>query len=350
MFSQLFSLFIAAWGIFFFVLILYTPHDRPLAKHMLLVFVVTQTLTPIGAVLSIGEGARPAFMGHLYNLFYLSGPALYFYIKALRQPTFVFGPRNLWHFVPVIAFFSYSLLFRYQEKVVLDSLHLLIMLTWFLAYLVAALRLLPTMDNPIWRWLYIPTTFYACTYLIRVAYVSLTIGFSWPGMQPDVAYLLTMSARIVFFFLVAIGGYRQRHVYERQEEKPPEDEGKYRKSAMEEHQMQAIWEKLKGHMTREQPFLDAGLRLAQLAEALEISPNDLSQVINAHAGQSFHDFVNSYRVQRARELIKKYAKGDKPMLDLSLEAGFGNSATFYKYFKKYLSVTPAQYRKTCQNP
>ena len=146
MYLTFFNFFIAAWGVFFFFLILPMPHDRPLAKTMLLVFVMTQTLTPLGAaVLAVG-GSSADIIAYLYNGFYLSGPVLYFYIKALRQPNFHFGRRCCWHFAPaiVIPAVFYGLIFRLETDLPVHQIHLLTMLVWFLAYLMASLRLLPS--------------------------------------------------------------------------------------------------------------------------------------------------------------------------------------------------------------
>ena len=152
------------------------------------------------------------------------------------------------------------------------------------------------------------------------------------------------------------------HVYELQEEDKPhnqereehkidtESSEKYQKSVLGDEQVKVLWIKLNEHMSNNQPFLDETLKLPQLAEALDISSNELSQVINSSTGQGFHDFVNSYRARKAGALIEAHANSTKPILELSLEAGFGNSATFYKYFKKHFDVTPSKFRKTCQTP
>jgi YesN/AraC family two-component response regulator len=100
-------------------------------------------------------------------------------------------------------------------------------------------------------------------------------------------------------------------------------------------------------MSKNQPFLDETLKLSQLAEGIGVSSNELSQVINSRAGQGFHDFVNGYRAHKVRALLEDHSNSAKPILALSLEAGFGNSATFYKYFKKHFGVTPSKFRKTC---
>jgi len=190
------------------------------------------------------------------------------------------------------------------------------MLVWFLGYLIASLRLLPgykgffeellaPKENVIWRWLYIPTLYYIAAYLLRVVYLSADLVFSFPEMEADAGYIVAMLARVVFFYLVAIGGYRHRHVYELQEEDKPhnqkreerkvdtESSEKYQKSVLGDEQVKVLWIKLNEHMSNNQPFLDETLKLSQLAEALAISSNELSQVINSNTGQGFHDFVNS---------------------------------------------------------
>lgn len=380
MYLTLLNVFIASWGIFFFFLILPTSHDRPLAKAMLLVFVMTQTMTPLGsAILSIGGGSVEV-IGYLYNFFYLSGPVFYFYIRSLRQPSFRFDARCLWHFSPAIfiPLIFYTLVLPIETSFPTAKIHLLSMLIWFLGYLIAALRLLPgykycfdelfePKQNTIWRWLYIPTLYYIVAYLLRVIYLITDLAFSLPKMEVDAGYIITMLARVVFIYLVALGGYRHRHIYELQEEdkltipdQVADGEGqaataqsggeKYQKSILSDEQVEVLWAQLKEHMSKIQPFLDETLKLSKLAEGIGVSGNELSRVINTKTGQGFHDFVNSYRAHKARTLIKQHANSTKPILELSLEAGFGNSATFYKYFKKHFDITPSKFRKSCQTP
>ena len=375
MYLTFLNFFIAAWGVFFFFLILPMPHGRPQAKAMLLVFVVTQTITPLSsAVLAVGGGSVD-IVGYLYNVFYLSGPVFYFYIKLLRRPDFHFGVQCLWHFTPaiVIPVIFYTFMFPIETDFPTHKIHLLTMLVWFLGYLIAALRLLPSYKclfnelfaprkDVIWRWLYIPTLYYMAAYLFRVIYLGADLVFSLPDLESDTGYVVAMLARAVFFYLVAIGGYQHRHVYELQEEDKPHDENgeghlagtetaeKYQKSLLSDEQINTLWLRLREHMLNEQPFLDEKLKLSTLAEEVGVSGNDLSRVINTKAGYGFHDFVNGYRARKARELIKEHANSNKPILELSLEAGFGNSATFYKHFKKHFDITPSLFRKNCQMP
>lgn len=94
-------------------------------------------------------------------------------------------------------------------------------------------------------------------------------------------------------------------------------------------------------MAEEKPYLDAKLSLPGLAEIIEISPNQLSQIINQEAQVNFHDFVNNYRV---KEFIQK-ARLNKnfSLLALALDSGFNSKSSFNTIFKKQKGLTPSQY-------
>ena len=368
-----FNLIIIAWGFFFFVLILSAPHGRPLAKYMLLVFIVVQMVTPLGVFIPQQLEGLPAYMTYRGNLFYLSGPAFYFYIKALRSPSFRLKLRHLWCFLPVFImpnFFRTFLLF-FEGRLPVSSLHLLLLVIWFLAFLIAGLRRLPInwwsldellapRNDTIWRWLYVPILFYIGVYMLRLIQHTLEIfAPSWAEKCP-LPFTLTLFTRIVFLYFVAIGSYRHRHLHEIQDEELPleikqepevtkEKIEKYSKSSFDEPQLKKIWLKLNTHMLKEEPFRDPCLKLAQLAQELGVTANGLSQVINVCAAQNYYDFINQYRVEKARTLIEENANSRRSMLDISMEAGFGNTGTFYKYFKMHFLVTPHQYRKSCQS-
>lgn len=372
-----FYLFIITQGFFFFLLIVFTSHGRPLAKKLLLAFIAVQMISPFLNYLSLSSDPLYLTVRYLGDVNYLSGPIIYFYIKALRSPGFCFGLQQLAHFIPpLIAGLCLRFLFMHSlEEPVMKpddiwSVRNLILMTWFLAYLIASLGLLPAShyslrewveckENTIWRWLFVPILFYIAAYLLTI-FTYVTHLLSVFDSKFGAGLSLAMSCRIVFFYMLAIGGYRHRYTYEIQAETIQDDDieentttlqeegkAKYANSALGEEHLNALWRDLNDYMNREEPFLDTGLKLSDLAGKMAIPANNLSQVINRCSHQSFHDFINGYRAHKAHALIQSHADTDKPLLDLSLEAGFGNTATFYKYFKKHYATTPAQYRRSC---
>ena len=87
---------------------------------------------------------------------------------------------------------------------------------------------------------------------------------------------------------------------------------------------------------------DDELRIADLAEQVNIPAHHLSQVINQHAGRNSLDFVNHYRVEEAMRLL---GDGQLSMTAIAFESGFNSQSAFYRQFKKVTGLTPKHYQR-----
>ncbi|WP_374108005.1 helix-turn-helix domain-containing protein [Tenacibaculum aquimarinum] len=77
------------------------------------------------------------------------------------------------------------------------------------------------------------------------------------------------------------------------------------------------------------------------AKKLNIRPQLLSQFLNNNLSKSFSQFINEYRIEEAKHLLKTH-----PNLKIEIIAekcGFNSNSTFYTAFKKVTSTTPAKY-------
>jgi len=94
-------------------------------------------------------------------------------------------------------------------------------------------------------------------------------------------------------------------------------------------------------MEEKKPYLNPRLSLSDLSRELDISSNQLSQIINQQAGVNFHDFVNKYRVD---EFLQN-ANSNKSfsLLALALDSGFNSKSSFNYIFKKQKGISPSQY-------
>ena len=99
-------------------------------------------------------------------------------------------------------------------------------------------------------------------------------------------------------------------------------------------------------METKKPYLQGDLVLPQLAQQLGISANYLSQVINEQLKVNFYDFINGYRVEDAKRLMKNAGQKNINILKIAFDSGFNSKSAFYTAFKKVTSMTPTQYRKT----
>ena len=123
------------------------------------------------------------------------------------------------------------------------------------------------------------------------------------------------------------------------------EQRKYAKSGLGAERLLEYRKCLETVMAEKQVFLLPDLTLPGLAEIVNCSVNHLSQVINAGLGMSFFDYLNSHRIEHAKKLL---ADPDDcmPVLNIAYTVGFNSNSAFYAAFKKYVGVTPAQYRKS----
>ena len=97
-------------------------------------------------------------------------------------------------------------------------------------------------------------------------------------------------------------------------------------------------------METEKPYLDSELMLSKLAGQLKMNEKQLSQVLNSVYEQNFFDFINSYRVEHAKTLMR--AQGNGNILDIMADSGFSSKSAFNRAFKKHAGCTPTEYRST----
>ncbi|MEF2246604.1 helix-turn-helix domain-containing protein [Paenibacillus sp. IITD108] len=87
------------------------------------------------------------------------------------------------------------------------------------------------------------------------------------------------------------------------------------------------------------------LSLTMIAETFNFSPGYVSVAFKKYAGENFKDYLNIYRVQKAKEIMQK----EKVKIgDLALMVGCNNANTFIRMFRKYEGISPGQYAKNVQ--
>lgn len=96
-------------------------------------------------------------------------------------------------------------------------------------------------------------------------------------------------------------------------------------------------------MAEEKPWLDPELTLSELARRLNTNASVLSSAINRAFGKNFNDFVNEYRVEAVKQLLKDPAARHLSLLGIGLECGFNSKSTFNRAFRKATGVAPSAY-------
>lgn len=104
--------------------------------------------------------------------------------------------------------------------------------------------------------------------------------------------------------------------------------------------------KLKKYMVEKKPFLNSSLTIQDVSRDIEIPVRDLSLLINHQIGQHFYDFVNTYRIENAKDILKDTTKSKVTILEILYEVGFNSKSSFNTAFKKHTGSTPTDYRKS----
>ena len=94
-------------------------------------------------------------------------------------------------------------------------------------------------------------------------------------------------------------------------------------------------------MEQQQLYLNSDLKLEDIASALGLNRSYVSDCINSHTGDSFSQFVNGYRIEYAKRVLR--SEPDTKVASLYLAAGFSSEQSFYRNFKSLTGMTPKEW-------
>jgi len=188
-------------------------------------------------------------------------------------------------------------------------------------------------------WLMILIAGYAILLAIDIVKMSAKI------MGADILDSMRLAVSIsecVFIFLIGFWGISKPEIHFKQVLVKAKE--KYGKSTLNELNSKAIIDQLTSIMQSEELYLDNEVSLASLSKKLNVSPHHLSQALNEQLGQSFYDYINSARIERAKQMLADAKFHHLAIIDIAYQVGFNNKTSFNNAFKKYTQKTPSQFR------
>jgi len=118
----------------------------------------------------------------------------------------------------------------------------------------------------------------------------------------------------------------------------------YAKSKLDNINIDETKLKLEQLMKEAKIYENENLTLSVVAEQLEITAQQLSELVNSCFGVSFPKFVREYRVEAAKKMLIREPTAS--ILSIGLATGFKSQSSFYTAFKDHTGQTPAGFRKT----
>jgi len=116
-----------------------------------------------------------------------------------------------------------------------------------------------------------------------------------------------------------------------------------REAVISDDKMQQIANTLSSAMVEKELFRDEDLSLNSLSTAASVSENYISETLSQFMKTNFFQFVNNYRVEEAKKLLKNT---DMLVSSIAYEVGFKSKSTFNSAFKNIAGTTPTVYRKS----
>lgn len=103
--------------------------------------------------------------------------------------------------------------------------------------------------------------------------------------------------------------------------------------------------RLLAYLSESEPFLNPDLSLRELANQIEVHPNQLSWLLNNNFGKNYNEFINKYRIEAFKQKVKAPKNANLTIEGLAYESGFNSKTVFNTYFKKETGLTPKQFLK-----
>ena len=326
-----------------------------------------------------------------FQQLYFIGPVIFFYVQSLLNPSFRFGKKEWLHLLPGILYLLFSIIMVVTDKLVLKKYYFLAngqdpdFDTWYQLTGFASMLF----------YFFLSLRYYNLYKKLIVQVVSYAelVSFRWVR-NFLVAFLIMLFVKIVFFILeeitdlsywdtwwyflvfailfyyIAISGYANS-VETKVAFKPhlltyrPTLLLNYSpsltltESVTEEAEIIAIepaskenaadevlteWKpKLLGLLQEEKIYEDPELTLTQVAKQLQSNPSFISMVVNRGFELNFNDFVNQFRIEAVKEMLKKGEHKKQTLLGIAYECGFNSKATFNRAFKKVTGLTPKEW-------
>ena len=112
----------------------------------------------------------------------------------------------------------------------------------------------------------------------------------------------------------------------------------------------ALYERLKAFMD-DGGYSTTDLSIRNLSSTLSAPEHQLRKLINQGLGyRNVSTFLNTYRINSARERLVDPAEAHIPVLTVALDLGYGSIGPFNRAFKSITGMTPTEYRRFQNRP
>ena len=356
----------AAQGVVFGLILLRSKRQNALVNRLLaaILFLLSYRLT-VQTLRLFGLGYYDEWYYITLDFSWINGALLYFYVKAQLIPNFRIRRTDGIHFLPVVIQVGFSIFVRLQNIYwdgTRESLSWLgywgyvVWMNYATIYIVASFliviyalksqRLLNAPDHTVAidpkRIVWLKTiilsfkVYFAlvlAVLLTDLLIYNVTLGKAYFYFERFYYYPFFAGISILTYW-IGIEGFKRK-----------DSRGltpKQELSLTKRHQLEEIAASLNRLMEEDQLYKNPDLSLRMVADHLQVKPYLLSNCLREILNSRFNDYVNAFRVDEVKRLLKAPENNKYTLLSLAMHAGFNSKSSFNRSVKKHLGISPSE--------
>ena len=118
-------------------------------------------------------------------------------------------------------------------------------------------------------------------------------------------------------------------------------ETRYKRSMLNGIDTHAVIERIKELMNLENIYLNENLSLQTLSSILNITPHQLSEILNSGLNTNFKSFVNRYRINAVKKMLLD--NKHESIIRIAYQCGFNSKNAFNTAFQKSEGMSPTEF-------
>ncbi|MDH4200669.1 MAG: AraC family transcriptional regulator [Spirochaetia bacterium] len=304
----------------------------------------------------------PRFFGLNIPLAWLGTPATYILMRYLTSPSFVFKKKHFFHFLPFVVRLAtifpvwmlsvdekYNIIIQnyprqyagnlkgvmnfYPLAIYINVYYFAIGILLYKKNRMARKELANPGGKPL-TYTYYFVWFVCMVFSLKVAAFGVYAGDNIIVKNALIlfgfVYLLLFIMLSYFPVLVKAGFFLS-------------DESEPERTYLKNRDLPKIEQDMALLIEKEKIYLKENLSLPDFSAQMHLKVHQMSEYLNKYHHQKYQDFINHYRVEHAKTLLK--TDNFLPLKHVAYQSGFASYNPFYQAFKKETGLSPDEWIK-----
>lgn len=264
------------------------------------------------------------------------GPLFLLYSKTVITKAATTSKRDLWHFLPGVLFLGFAIP---MQNIGFRNIPVFIALLLYLAIYLHFLGYAMYVKLKIIRKAAITEDVVSWLNILFYGLLAIWIEYVLNLFEENIPYILGPIVYSVTVYTITYLAFRHKYLTRI-------NTVKYKTAGVSEDEAVTLFTALESLMQHEKLFLDPNLTLASTGKRLRVISQKLSMVVNVQSNSNFNEYINKYRIEHAKEILKDSRLSNLSIAAIAYDCGFNSLSSFNGAFKKNTGKTPSAFRTT----